>query len=83
MQYLAMPAFLTGGKIVGLVGRGREGHTDPLPGVVREVRVEHFVGLRKLSAELRIHLRRRCSSSRSSSDSYGCSSSSYVVVVVV
>lgn len=58
--YLAMPAFLTGGKIVRLIGRGREGHTGPLPGVVREVRVEYFAGLRKLPAELLIHLRRRC-----------------------
>ena len=56
---LAVPTFLTGGKVVRLVGRGWESYAGPLPGVIREVRVENLAGLGKLSTELRIHLRRR------------------------
>lgn len=56
MEVQAVAAVIALGQVVGLVGGGREVHRGSLPWIVREVRVEHVVGLGEGATVLHVHL---------------------------
>lgn len=56
MQVHAVTAVVALGQVVGLRGAGREPHGGALPGIVREVGVEHLLGMREVSSVLVVEL---------------------------